>query len=147
MDTLKNICDSAKMCVNSMDGGFHPIIKVAETNCADVEIVHTICCTLIHAMIISAIAALILYIIKVIAEGYQRKSAFENEEKRKDNDLKRQIDNQEKIQSSSGSNPSKSDSEIAINKLKELSAIAKSMNGEVSLNEIIEIYEKLKNKE
>ena len=60
MDTIKIICDSVATCVNSVANGCQPMVKVAGTNCADVEMVKIICNT-IQAIALYALVCLIIY--------------------------------------------------------------------------------------
>lgn len=53
MDTIKIVSDSVATCMNSVANGGQPMVKVAETNCADVQIVLIICGTIVLVSLIA----------------------------------------------------------------------------------------------
>lgn len=68
MDATNNICDSVATCMNGGFAGYQPIIRVAETNCADVEIVETICGTVLIFAVVLAVVCLIWHCVDVSAK-------------------------------------------------------------------------------
>lgn len=114
MDTIKIVCDSVATYMNSMAEGCQPIVKVAETNCADVRIVLITCCTIIF-----------ISIFMFILIGYYIHSHYANQKIAYQYQAKQ---------------PEKTDSEKAIELLDNLANKVKNKEGKINNNEIIELF-------
>ena len=102
MDTLRNVCDSVASCVKSFYDGCQPIVKVAETNCADVEIVRIICETVNTFILAMAVLFFIQQLINAVIKFASKKQVVDDIKKRDKEiaELKEQINKIKQTESS-----------------------------------------------
>lgn len=118
------------------------------TNWADVEIVKYICLTVVLIALIVAITVYLCHRKQIYAE--QEQKSFDNEQKRLENEQKRQIEKEKYEESKKNGNNTtkKTDSDHAINILKEISTFAKDKDSKTDYSiakEFYTLYNQIKN--
>ena len=143
MDTIKIVCDSVATCMNSVANGGQPMVKVAETNCADVQIVLIICGTIVLVSLIAF--AFIGYYIRSHYASHEKMYASTNTY----TEIARLREEIEKLKTKKveQTEPEKTESEKAKDLLSYIVGEAKNKEGSFCQEKVLalfELYKKIK---